>query len=180
MKKPNWKKWVENKKECKLWLAEYLKKEILKKSIDDSKLHLRKTDHNLNFANWIFEKHRDDIPREFGKETFYDWVINMYYYSIYHAALALLIREGYKSKNHSATLCFLIYYHYHLQKAINREEVELIACSLNKEDIETIGFSKELRERACYDVHELFEKRLAEQIREKAVNFANKIKLLLK
>ena len=46
--------------------------------------------------------------------------------------------------------------------------------------VETLGISKELREKACYDVHESFEKRLAEQIREQAVDFANKIKELLK
>ena len=57
--------------------------------------------------------------------------------------------------------------------------MELIASSLEKEDIETLGTSKELREKACYNIHESFEKKLAEQIREEAVDFANKIKLLL-
>ena len=89
-------------------------------------------------------------------------------------------KEGFTSKSHSATLAFLIYHHYHSQKALQKEDVELIASSLNREDIETLGVSKELREKACYDVHELFEKRLAEQIREQSVDFANKIKLLLK
>ncbi len=178
MKKPDWKFWLKDKKECKLWLDNYIKKGILRKSSDESLLHLRKTDHNLNFANWTFEKHKKKVEI-FEEETFYDWVINIYYYAIYHAALAMMGKEGYKSKSHTATLCFLIYHHYHLQKALNKEDVELIATSLSKEDIETIGFSKELREKACYDVHELFEQKLANQIREKAVNFVNKIKLLL-
>jgi len=81
--------------------------------------------------------------------------------------------------NHSATLCFLIHHHYHLQKALDKEDVELIASSLNKEDVENIGFSKELREKASYDVHELFEQKLSEHAREGAVNFINKIKSLL-
>lgn len=178
-KKPNWRLWLKNKKECKLWLDKYIKKKSLRKIEDESKLHLRKTDHNLNFANWIMEKHKDEIPKVFGKETFYDWVVDVYYYAIYHAALALVSREGYKSKSHAATLCFLIYHHYHLQKALDEEDVELIASSLNKEDIKTVGMSKELRERACYDVHELFEKKLAEHTRKQAVNFINKIKLLI-
>jgi len=180
MKKPDWKLWLKDKKECKTWLDEYIRKELLRKSADESRLHLRKTDHNLNFANWIMEKHKDEIPETFGEETFYDWVIDIYYYVIYHAALALISREGYKSKNHSATLCFLIYHHYHLQKALDKEDVELISSSFNKEDIETIGMSKELREKACYDVHELFEQKLAKHIREQAINFVNKIKILLK
>ena len=107
-------------------------------------------------------------------------MINIYYYAIYHAALALMSKEGYTSKSHAATLSFLIYHHYHLQKALDKEEVELIASSLAREDIEAMGFSKELREKACYDIHQQFEKGLAEQIREQAVEFANKIKILLK
>ena len=89
-------------------------------------------------------------------------------------------KEGFISKNHSATLAFLIYHHYHSQKALEKEEVELIASSLDKEDIEIVGISKELREKACYGIHETFEKQLAEQIREQAVEFANKIKKLLR
>ena len=180
MKRPNWKLWLKDEKECKSWLDNYIKKKILKKVSDESKLHIKRTDHNLTFANWIIEKHKDEIPKVFGEDTFYDWVISIYYYAIYHAALALMSKEGFTSKNHSATLAFLIYHHYHLQKALAKEDVELIASSLEKEDIETLGVSKELREKACYDIHESFEKRLAEDIQGQAVDFANKIKLLLR
>ena len=180
MRKPNWKLWLKDKKECKFWLDNYIKKKILKKVSDEAKLHLKRTDHNLTFANWIIEKHKDEIPKIFGGDNFYDWVISIYYYAIYHAALALMSKEGFTSKNHSATLAFLIYHHYHSEKALDKEDVELIVSSLDREDIETLGISKELREKACYDVHESFEKKLAEQIREQAVDFANKIKLLLK
>lgn len=178
MKKPDWKFWIENKDECQSWLDMYLRKNILRKSEDDSKLHLRKTSHNLNLAGWIAEKHKDEIPELFD-DNFYDWVITIYYYAIYHAALALVSREGYISKNHSATLCFLIYHHYHLQKAIGKEDVELIADSLDKEDIEAVGFSKELREKACYDIHESFEQKLAKAAEENAVRFVNKIRVIL-
>ncbi len=180
MRKPDWKLWLKDEKECKFWLDSYIQKKILKKSFDESKLYIKRADHNLIFANWILKKHKDEIPEVFGEDRFYDWVINIYYYTIYHAALALMSKEGYISKNHSATLAFLIYHHYHSQKALKKKDVELIASSLNKEDIETLGVSKELREKACYDIHESFENKLAEQIREQAVNFANKIKLLLK
>jgi len=180
MKRPNWKLWLKDERECKFWLDRYIKKKILKKSYDDAKLYLKRTDHNLTFANWIIEKHKDEIPEVFAGDTFYDWVISIYYYAIYHAALALMSKEGFTSKNHSATLAFLIYHHYHLQKALEKEDVELIVSSLNREDIETLGFSKELREKACYGIHETFEKQLAEQIKEQAVEFVNKIKELLR
>src|SRR4030042_1107046 len=139
MKKPNWKIWIKNQKECKFWLNNYIKKKILKKTSDESRLHIKRTDHNLTFANWIMEKHKKEIPEIFGEDKFYDWAINAYYYAIYHAALALMSKEGYTSKNHSATLAFLIYHHYHTQKALEKEDVDLIASSLDREDIETLG-----------------------------------------
>lgn len=179
MKNPDWRVWVKDKKECRLWLSYYLKKGILRKGADESRLYLRKTDHNLSFANWVLEKHKDELPEVFGTETFYDWVVNIYYYAIYHAVLALISKERYGSKNHSATLCFLIYHHYHKQEALGIEDVELVASSLNKEEIEIVGFSKELREKASYDVHESFERKLAQQVREQAVGFVNKIKSLI-
>ena len=116
MKKPDWKIWMKNKEECKFWLDSYIKKEILKKSKDESRLYLKKTNHNLNLANWLLEKHAGKSGI-FIDDTFYDWVINIYYYAIYHAALALASKQGYSSKNHSATLCFLIYHNYHTKKA---------------------------------------------------------------
>ena len=180
MKKPDWKNWIENLEECKVWLDKYIQTKIIRKSADESNLYLRKVDHNLNLANWIIEKHKDEIPEIFGEETFYDWVINIYYYAVYHSALALMNKEGYMSKNHSATICFLIYYNYHLQKIIDENDVKLIVSSLDKEDIETLGSSKELRERASYDIHEFFEKELANQTQERTLNFINKIKKLLK
>jgi len=180
MKKPDWREWVKDKKECKKWLASYIKRKVLKKGNDDSKLYLAKSDHNLNLANWIYDKHGEEIPEFFGDERFYDWVITMLYYAVYHAVLALVSKEGYTSKNHSATLCFLIYHHYHLEKSIDKEEIELVAESLSKEEIETVGSSKELREKACYDVHELFEKRLADIAKKETVDIINKIKGILK
>ncbi|MCX6742487.1 MAG: hypothetical protein NTX24_04945 [Candidatus Pacearchaeota archaeon] len=178
MKKPNWKIWIKNREECEFWLDLYMKKGILKKSKDESKLHLRRTDHNLNLANWLLEKHKSKTDI-FSDDTFYDWVIDMYYYAIYHASLALISKQGHISKNHSATLCFLIYHNYHTKKALDEEDVALVANSLSREDIETVGMSKELREKACYDVHESFEQKLTTQIKEKTISFVNKIKGLM-
>lgn len=178
MKKPDWKLWIKDRKECKLWLDVYINKKILKKTSEEPEQYLKKAEHNLNFANWILEKHKDTIPEFFGSETFYDWAINMYYYAIYHAALALVNKKLYTSKSHSATICFLIY-HYYFSKSINLEDVALVADSLDREDIETVGFSKEIREKACYDVHESFERKLADNMRQKSVDFINKIKEVL-
>ena len=180
MKKPDWKLWMEDKAECRKWLGSYLKKGMIRKSKDDSALHLEKAKHNLYFANWIIEKHKDEIPAYFKGESFYDWTVSIYYYAIYHSAMALMSKEGYSSKSHSATLCFIIYHHYHKQKALDEEDIDLIVSSLDKEDIETIGVSKEMREKACYDVHGSFERSLAAQIQEQAVDFLDSIREIIR
>jgi len=178
-KKPDWKEWIKDKKECEEWLDSYIKRKVIIKDTDESKLFLKKANHNLNFANWIVEQHNKEIPAFFGKETFYDWAISIYYYAIYHAALSLISKKGHKSRSHAATLCFLIHDYYHTKKAINKEDVELLAGQLSKEDIETIGTSKETREKASYDVHESFEKELAKTTQKQAVDFVNKIKNII-
>jgi uncharacterized protein (UPF0332 family) len=178
MRKPDWKIWLIDRSECESWLTRYLEKGMLRKKEDESILHLKKADHNLVLANWILEKHRKEIPHAFGKETFYDWAVNMYYYAVYHAATAIVSREGYASNSHSATLCFLIFNHYHQKKVLDENDVLLIASSLDRKDIETIGFSKEMRERASYDVHATFEKTVAEMAREDTMQFIIKVKTM--
>lgn len=178
-KKPEWRIWLKDKKECKAWLNLYTRRKILRSSADESGLYIKKTEHNMNLANWILEKHADEIPKMFGTENFYDWIVNIYYYAIYHAALALVSKNGYKSDNHSATICFLTFHYYHMTKQMKKEDIETVAISLSKEDIETIGVSKSLRERASYDVHEIFEKSIASDTRTKAINFVRKVREIL-
>ena len=139
MKKPDWKIWINDKEECKSWLKSYLDKGIIRKRKENSLLYIKKAEHNLNLANWIFEKHDNEIKEIFGSEVFYDWIINIYYYAVYHSALALISKEGYKSKNHSASLCFLIYHHYHKNNLINEEDINFLVFSLSREEIELIS-----------------------------------------
>jgi uncharacterized protein (UPF0332 family) len=179
MKAPDWKTWMKDKNDCKKWLDLYIAKGILRKSKDDSRLYLRKAEHNLGFANWIKERHKDSIKEFFNNETFYDWVVSIYYYSIYHSALALVSKQGFESKNHSATLCFLIWHNFYVRRNIAFEDVSLIANSLQKEDIESIGHAKEIRERASYNVHDSFEEKLAIQMQKNTIDFLNKIRRLL-
>ncbi len=82
-----WKLWLKDEKECKFWLDSYTRKRILKKVSDESRLHIKRTDHNLTFANWIIEKHKDEIPEVFGGDNFYDWVMLNYQKDIIHFSL---------------------------------------------------------------------------------------------
>jgi uncharacterized protein (UPF0332 family) len=179
MPTPDWKEWLKDKEKCRKWLNFYFKNNQIKKKTNESIFYLKKTDHNLKLANWLYEKHENEIPKLFKNESFYDWIINMYYYSIYHSILALISKEGYESKSHYASLCFIIYNNYYQKKNLSKDEINSIGRFLTKEDIELIGFSKELRERASYNVHEDFEKDLAEKIRINAINLINKIKSLV-
>jgi uncharacterized protein (UPF0332 family) len=180
MKKPDWKAWLENEKLCKKWLNFYIKKGMLRLDVLGKELYLKKAKHNLDFANWIKEKHKDEIPKLFGEERFYDWIINAYYYSIYHATLALISVKKLASKSHNATLCAVILFYYHKQKILKEEDIELIKESIDKEDIEIIAKTKDLRERASYDVSANFELILTEKAKNNAVYFLNKVKSILK
>ncbi len=179
MKLPNWRDWVKSKRLCKRWLNDYIKKGVLRKTRLSKELYLKKAKHNLDFANWVKEKHNNELSELFGEERFYDWVINAYYYAIYHAALALISAKGFASKSHNATLCAVIWFYYHQHKKLNEKDIELIKESIDKEDIEIITKTKDLRERASYDVSASFELRLVEKAKNNTVSFINKVKKIL-
>ena len=69
--------------------------------------HLEKAKHNLLF----FEKN-------IGDSQFNDWLIVTLYYALYHAVLALISKKGYSSKNHTASLVFLIKHYSQLKEDI--------------------------------------------------------------
>src|SRR3989338_5543063 len=87
---------------------------------DEIKGHIEKADHNLKFVEHT------------SKTDFSDWVLVGCYYTLYHAALALLLKKGLFSKNHDATLCLLIKHYY---TKISPEDLEFINFTfLNNED----------------------------------------------
>ena len=55
MKKPNWRIWIKSSEECRTWLKIYVQRGILRKSGDESSLHIKKTDHNIKLANWLLD-----------------------------------------------------------------------------------------------------------------------------
>jgi uncharacterized protein (UPF0332 family) len=182
MKRPDWRAWLRNRQECKRWNVLYTKRGILRRQSLKPEDHLKKSLHNLDFANWIYEKHKDEIKELFGSQRFFDWVIVIYYYAVYHAALALTASKNLFSKSHLATLNTLILHFYH-EKRIAKEDVELVAesisRSLEKEDIETVAETKELRERASYGASYEFEESLVETAKENAIRFIGKTRSIL-
>ncbi|MFH1289828.1 MAG: HEPN domain-containing protein [Nanoarchaeota archaeon] len=161
----NWEKWLEDKEECEDSFKRYLEKGMIKTEEEKtnlSKSHMKKSDGNIGFANYLLEE-----------KKFYDWVIVGCYYAAYHASLALLAIKGYSSKNHYATLCGLIKLYY--DKDLDKEDIELVAkASIEKEEISYFAEAKEKRETASYGVSEEFNKNEAISLKEKTINFVNK------
>src|SRR4030042_3154920 len=113
MSRPDWKTWINNRKECLRWHNIYLKKGMLRSTPLKPNDYMRKAVHNLDFANWVNDKHKNEIKEKFHEQRFFDWVIIIYYYAIYHASLSLIATKGLSSKSHAATLNALILYFYH-------------------------------------------------------------------
>ena len=135
-------------------------REELNKKIDDYELekqvsnlrgdtneirgHIEKAEHNLKFVE------------QTSKTDFSDWVLVGCYYTLYHAALALLLKKGVFSKNHDATLCLLIKEYY---KELSEEEFELINFTfLNNEDILFYVQTKDKRKQASYSTKTAFDR----------------------
>ncbi|MBU4299966.1 HEPN domain-containing protein [archaeon] len=179
-KAPDWQIWITDEMACKEWLDEYSRKRALRAETRTPKDFIKKAEHNLSFSNWLIDKHNDEIPKIFGKEeNFYDWAISAFYYSIYHAAMALLAKLGVSSKSHSATLCAVIYYYYHKSMNLTKNDVALLGKCLGEEDIESFVRTKALRERANYGVSRGFEIMLAEEAKKYAETFVNKVKEII-
>ena len=128
--------------------------------------HIMKADHNLHFVNDII------------KLSYPDWCITGCYYSVYHAALALIISKGYFSKNHDATICVLIKEYY--KKGVSAEEIELLnKFFLDYQEIVFYVQAKDKREDASYSTKIKFDKQLVQELRIKAALFIDKAKQII-
>ena len=148
----------------------YLKKEFIKEESEKENLsasHLSKSENNLGFVNFLVKN-----------DKFYEWVIIGCYYTIYHAALALITKKGYSSKNHTATLCSLIKFYY--IGFLSREDIELVSkSSIEKEEISYFAYAKNRREKASYGVSEDFTKKEATDLLGDTIKFLNKTREIL-
>lgn len=168
----NWQIWLEDVKEVEKSFNFYLKKEAIKQENENEFLpisHLKKAEYNLKFINFLNDN-----------KVFYDWIIIGCYYTIYHSALALITKKGFSSKNHLATLCALIKFYYMGEKALSKEEIELVSkSSLEKEEVSYFAYAKEKRETASYGLSEEFNKIEAEDLLKKTIQFLNKCREIL-
>ena len=147
----------------------YIKKKVLvKQEFEEAEMkgHIEKAEHNSNFI-------QDTL-----KQDYTDWAIVGCYYASYHIALALLLKKGFASKNHDATLCILIKHYY--QNGLSREDIELINKTyLDNNDILFYVQSKNERENASYSSQIAFDKKLVSDLRLKTLLFVNKGKEII-
>jgi uncharacterized protein (UPF0332 family) len=144
----------------------HLKKNLQKteKNLELVNAHLDKAKHNLKF----FQKNEQDID-------FSDWLITILYYSLYQTALALLTNKKFKSKNHSATLIFLIKHYSELE-----QEIKIIReISIKKEDAILYAKLKKDRHEASYTTLTKFSKEKIKNYKTNVIDFLNKAQELI-
>lgn len=123
--------------------------------------HMEKAGHNLRFVSDVL------------KLGYTDWAITGCYYAIYQAALALLLKKGFFSKSHEATLCVLIRHYY--RKELSKGDIELFNDAyLDSQDIMFYVESKSEREKASYSTAIHFNAESVNALRVKAMLFVRK------
>lgn len=144
--------------------------------------HMNKAIKNLEFANFLLDEHKYSIKKKLPGLTFFDWCVTIYYYSLYHAALALVSKSGYKSGSHLSTITLITLFYYHKDNILKRKEIEFLInnISLEKTDINLVLNSKGLREKASYGADESFQIFHAKQLQKQTADFVNKINDILK
>ena len=148
-----------NKTKLEKQIDFFIEKKQLRKINENKSLiisHIEKAKHNMAFF---------DINKNISQ--FNDWLIVTLYYALYHSALALVVNKNYISKNHSATILFLMK-HY----IISREEIRLIEdLSIGKEDAELYTELKNDRHNASYSTKILFTDEKIKYYKDKVINF---------
>ncbi len=153
----------------------YIKRELLIRDETVKSLaneYLTKAKNNLITLK-ILDELQDDkvfrkkynIPNDYST---YEWVVICGYYSMYTAALSLLAKAGYRSKNHTATLCVLE--EFFVKKKILDEDVLILLKSamFHKEEIEKLSDARHKREIAQYSITKQTTKSIAEKIKKDA------------
>lgn len=150
-------------------ITNYLKQKILvKQRGEETEIngHVAKAEHNTQFV-------KDTLD-----DGYSDWAIVGCYYAAYHMALALILRKGYSSKNHDATLCILIKEYYNTE--LSGSDIELLnKIYLDNEDILFYVKTKDEREKASYSSQIIFDKNNVEDLRMKTLEFVRKAQNIL-
>ena len=165
----------------------YIKRELLIKDESVKRLaneYLSKAKNNLITLKILDEFQNDkpfrkklNIPEDYST---YEWVVITGYYAMYTAAISLLAKIGYRSKNHTATLYVLE--EFFVKKKILDEDILMLLKSamFHKEEIEKLSDARHKREIAQYSITKQTTKSIAEKIKKDAYDFVNKCEEIIK
>src|SRR3989344_2113392 len=165
MKKQKWEIWIKNRNALEKDFKNYLRRETIREGATKTEIegHLDKAKRNLRFSRSVL----DDL------KEFHEWSIVGYYYAVYQSALALCALKGYKTKSHIATISILIKFFY--PQHISEEDLKTVVKTIMaEEDIREFVELKHYREDATYSISVNYERKLAERLGEKAIEFVNK------
>ena len=145
--------------------------------------YLEKAKNNLLTMGILSEIQQNREIRDLLKIPSYytsdEWVVITGYYAMYTAALALLAKAGFRSKNHAATL-LMLEEHFVKKKHLDEKDLLLIKnAQFQREEIENLSEARYKREIAQYSVTKQTTKNIAEKIKKDSYDFVNKVELIL-
>ena len=144
---------------------------------------LEKARNNLVAMNSLFDLNNNPHARKLLRikenHEFYEWVVITGYYAMYTAAISLLAKISYRSKNHTATLCALE--EFFVKKKILDEGTLILLKSamFHKEEIEKLSDARHKREIAQYSITKQTTKSIAEKIKKDAYSFVDKCERII-
>jgi len=171
MKQEKWEIWIQNRNALEKEFKHYLKRKTIREGATKIEVegHLNKAKRNLRFSRSVLDDLKD----------FYEWSIVGYYYAVYQGGLALSALKGYKTKSHIATIAILIKFFY--PQHLSEEDLKTVAKTIMaEEDIKEFVELKNYREDATYSISVDYERALAENLGEKAIEFVNKVERIIR
>ncbi len=142
-----------------------------------------KAKNNLVTMSILFDIHnsksaRDtlNVPEDYDSS---EWVAVCAYYAMYMAASAALAKINYKSKNHTATVVALETFFVRKRLLEDKYLKMMEKAQLETEHIDSLKLARDRREIAQYSVTKETTKKIAEEIREDAYRFVERMEKLI-
>ena len=128
-----------------------------------SQEHINKAKHNLRAADYNIQG------------GFSDWGVSQFYYSMYHALLAVLFKWGYESKNHECTINAVEYL---IEEGKINLDLKDIAFIRTTEQM-TSKDAKSLREEFQYGTETAVNEKILKELLENTKRIVEKIEIAL-
>ncbi|MCS4541848.1 MAG: HEPN domain-containing protein [Euryarchaeota archaeon] len=142
-----------------------------------------KAKNNLITLSILFDLHNNkgvrdalNVPEEYDSS---EWVVVCAYYAMYMAASAALAKINYKSKNHTATVLALETFFVKKQLLEEKYLKMIEKAQLEKEYVDNLNLARDRREIAQYSVTKETTRKIAEEIKEDAYKFVERIERLI-